>query len=358
MSKKILITAPSLDVKDNVSGISSLVRDIIQLSHNQFTHFRMGSKDGLKKDISWAIKQVLIYVEVLRTSVGKSFDIAHVNMGLEKFSIVRDSLAMMFWKRICRKKIILHVHGGYYLMQEPGQRWLKYLLDQSFRTADKIIVLSELEKSILLKRYPSLQFDVFPNAVNIEKALLWKRSYNRDHLRFVFLGRINKSKGIETITEALRSMQSYFTRFTLDIYGAGPDEEFWLESLRSIEGLDFKFHGVTGGSAKWEILNKADVFLLPSLHSEGMPIAMLEAMAAGCVVMVSDVASVRTVIQDSTNGILLPVNQPKQLAIQMIKTIEGQYDLEKIGSNAKEYIADYYSFESYVSKLDALYASL
>lgn len=358
MSKKILITAPSLDVKENVSGISSLVRDIIQLSHNQFMHFKMGSKDGLKKDFSWVLKQCIIYFNVMGTSVGKKFEIAHVNMGLEKFSIVRDSIAMLFWKRICRKKIILHVHGGYYLMQAPTQKWLKYLLDQSFHLADKIIVLSELEESILSKRYPGLHFDVFPNAVNIESSVLSKRAYNSSKLRLVFLGRINKSKGTDTITDAMKRLSGYFDRFTLDIYGAGPDKEKWLEELSEIPGLNYKYHGVTGGEAKWNILNNSDVFLLPSLHSEGMPIAMLEAMAAGCVVMVSDVASVRTVIKDQHNGLLLPVNQPQQLAFQIIKTIDGVYDMESIGSNAKQYISKHYSFESYVTKLDALYASL
>lgn len=356
--KRILITAPSLDVNENVSGISSLVTDIMRSSRNSLAHFKMGSRDGLRKDISWAIKQLGIYVKLVATSFTRRFEIVHLNMGLEKFSIIRDSIAFFCWKNIFRKKIILHVHGGYFLMHEPASGIIRYLLIKVFKHADRIIVLSEIEKDILSARYGELNFAVFPNAVNMTAIARNPRIYNNEKLRLVFLGRINKSKGIYTITESLPWLTNYFDQFELVIYGAGPELNNWMESLHQFPGLQFAYKGVTGGKEKWEVLRRADVFLLPSLHSEGMPVAMLEAMAAGCVVMVSDVASVRTVINNNHNGILLPVNQPKELAQRIIDAIEGKYNLKQMGEQAQEYVNAHLSFSGYVKKLDNLYASM
>lgn len=356
-NKRILITAPSLDVNENVSGISSLVADIMRSSQNSLAHFKMGSRDGLKKNLLWAFKQLAIYINLFFTSFTRRFEIVHLNMGLEKFSIIRDSLAFFFWKKLFRKKIILHVHGGYYLMHLPDNKLIAYLLNKVFHHADRIIVLSQIEKDILSARYGDLAFEVFPNAVNTASVMPHQRTYNKEILQFVFLGRINKSKGIFTISESLSMLENYFHRFTLDIYGAGPDLEEWLQALNKFPNLQYTYKGVTGGAEKWKILGDADVFLLPSLHSEGMPVAMLEAMAAGCVVMVSDVASVRAVINNN-NGILLPVNDPAALAEKIIGLLDGKYAMEKMGAEAQQYIQNNLSFNGYVKKLDHLYASL
>src|SRR5690349_14984029 len=118
--KRILITSPSLNTKENVSGISTLVADIIQFSNFNFVHFQLGSKDGLKKNLVWALRQVNIYIQIFFTSIFKKFEIVHLNIGLEKFSIIRDSLILYIVKLIFRKKVIFHVHGGYYLMNKPN----------------------------------------------------------------------------------------------------------------------------------------------------------------------------------------------------------------------------------------------
>ena len=250
------------------------------------------------------------------------------------------------------------MHGGYYLMHEPDGGVIRYLLKKVFKHADRVIVLSEIEKDILSARYGDLNFEIFPNAVNMASVTRKPRTNTKGKLRLVFLGRINTSKGIYTITECLPWLKNYFDHFEFEIYGAGPELDSWIKSLNQFPELQFAYKGVTGGKEKWEVLSEADVFLLPSLHSEGMPVAMLEAMAAGCVVMVSDVASVRTVIKNNYNGILLPVHQPKELAQRIIDVIEGKYDLKQMGEQAQKYVNANLSFSGYVKRLDTLYASL
>lgn len=357
-SKRILITSPSLNVKENVSGISSLVADIINYSKLDFFHFQLGSKDGIKKNLIWAVSHINIYLKIIFISLFKRYEFVHLNIGLERPSIIRDSLIFLIVKKLFRKKVILHVHGGYYLMHESKSKLLNFFLKNNFKYAETIIVLSNLEKEILSKRYGNLSFNVFPNAVDTASVNGLSKQPSDSNIRFVFMARIIKTKGIYTISESLQYLTQYFNRFTLNIYGAGPDLEDWLKTLKQYPALKFSYNGVVGGKDKWNALYISDVLLLPSLSGEGMPISMIEAMAVGCVVIVTDIASIKSVITDNLNGILLAESCPKLLAAKIRDIIEGRTDLQAIGQNAKNYVEANLSLSSYINRLEQLYSTL
>jgi glycosyltransferase involved in cell wall biosynthesis len=261
-------------------------------------------------------------------------------------------------KKLFRKKVILHIHGGYYLMHKCSNKVINFLLKKDFKYAEAIIVLSDLEKEILSKAYGNLSFHVFPNAVDIIMVNGLRERPLHPHIRFVFMARIIEKKGIYTISESLQYLTRYFNRFSLDIYGAGPDLMEWMARLKKYPALKYYFKGVVGGQDKWNALKCSDVLLLPSLDGEGMPIVMIEAMAVGCVVIVTDIASVKSVITDNVNGILLPESDPKQLAQRIQDIIEGSLDLNTIGQNAKEYVNSNLSLSGYITRLEQLYATL
>lgn len=357
-SKTVLITGPSLKVNQNVSGISTLVTDIIQSSSYNVCHFKLGSRDGIRKGFSWAMSQITIFFRLIYTSASTQFRIVHLNTGLEKFSILRDAIVLLILKGVFRKKVILHVHGGYYLMHKPDQKWLAYALNKLFQKADSIIVLSELEKDILKNRFGNLDFMVLPNAVDTSLLPKGTLKVTNETVKFIFMGRVNKTKGIYTISKALQKMERYYGRFSLEIYGAGPELENWMNELAALPNLNYTYHGVAGGDEKWKALSMSDVFLLPALHSEGMPIAMIEAMAAGCAVVVTDVASIKTIITDNKNGILLNDSNPHLLAVALTDLLDGKTDYTKIGAEAEKFVRSNHSLTGYISRLDELYATL
>ncbi|MCW3110917.1 MAG: glycosyltransferase family 1 protein [Segetibacter sp.] len=357
-STKILITSPSLDVNDNVSGISSLVSDIINHSRFDFIHFKVGSKDGLKKRLGWALKQVGVFINLISVSITKKFEVVHLNVGLETYGIIRDGLFFFILKNVFHKKVILHAHGGYFLMNAPKNAVISFLLRKMFEQADKVIVLSNLEQNIVSERYGRLPFVVLPNAVDTSYINSLSKDDKREVLKFVFMGRISTTKGIYAISESLKYLGDYFDRFSLHIYGAGLELENWLNELNKYKGFQFHYHGVIGGFDKWRELNNSDIFLLPAIHSEGMPVAMLEAMAAGCVVLVNDVASIKTVVENGVNGILLSESTPEALSDQIKKVIDGEFNLEAIGHKAKEFILNNHCLAKYVKRLDGLYSTM
>ncbi len=114
---KILITAPSLQINENVSGISSVVRQIIKHSRFDFYHFQAGRKDGEKADSSWIFKQFSSIPQFYRKISGEKIDIVHINTALNPLSILRDA-AFVKMARLAKRPILLHLHGGKFLAQE------------------------------------------------------------------------------------------------------------------------------------------------------------------------------------------------------------------------------------------------
>jgi len=358
MKSRILISSPSLNTHDNVSGIASLVAEIINSDPNRYIHLKLGSKDNEKRNLKWAFNLFSGYIKAVTFPFHKNFQIVHLNIGLERKSILRDALIHMILKNVFQKKMVFHVHGGYYLMNEAPGGVLRYCLRYLFNNSDKVIVLSTFEKELLTKRFGDCDFQVLRNAVNTTLAGGMKRKSQENRLRLIFLGRINSSKGIFIICDSFKYLKKYFNRLQFDIYGTGPDLEKVLNELSLYPGLNYAYKGVTSGREKWEALYNSDVFLLPSTHSEGMPISILEAMASGNTVIVTDDASVLSVVKNNQNGIVVKKNDPEELAKKIEDILLGKIDCELIGQNSCTYIKENVSMDQYITSLNLIYDQL
>ncbi len=106
---KVLITAPSLDEKINVSGISTLVRQIVESGAADFRHFQAGRQDGEKSGIRWLVQQMLLIPRFRRTMRREKVDIVHINTALVPLSIVRDA-ALVFAARIAQNVLFCCIY--------------------------------------------------------------------------------------------------------------------------------------------------------------------------------------------------------------------------------------------------------
>src|SRR5215212_1397651 len=106
---KVLITSPSLDETENVSGISTMISNIIEHSGCEFVHFKAGRKDGEKFNFGWVASQLRLPFAFRGAIAASDPQIVHINTAFEPRAIVRDfALAKFAGKR----PIVLHVHGG------------------------------------------------------------------------------------------------------------------------------------------------------------------------------------------------------------------------------------------------------
>lgn len=348
---KILITAPSLDERKNVSGISTLVREIIKADKNNFTHFVAGRQDGEKKNVGWLAKQISLPAKFRQAIRREKPDVIHINTALVPLSIMRDA-SLIFAAKRAKIPILLHLHGGRFLVEDFSNKVLERIAVKMLTAADRIVVLSDIEKENLTRRFRDLKIEILPNAVSVKELNTEKNGAKKT---IIFLGRFHESKGLHEIIEACKILQKENFDFDFRCFGAGAEKDFFLGEMEKTLGEKFFYGGVISGDEKWRELFQADIFLLPSRYGEGLPIAMLEAMAARCVTIVADVASVRAVVKNGENGFLVEPYNANQTADVLKNLLSDKFDWKTLRENARRTIEKKYSMENYVQKLDGIY---
>jgi glycosyltransferase involved in cell wall biosynthesis len=351
---KILITAPSLDEERNVSGISTIVRQIMRHGRSEYVHFTAGREDGERSGPKWVIKQAILPVRFALKAATFRPDVVHINTALTDKSIIRDA-ALATAAKLAGRRVVVAVHGGKYLIEDFENKQLENVAGNMLVKAHSVIVYSDFEKGHIARRWPRLQIETLANAIPLENVELKQR--NNTVPLVVFFGRMHESKGLNEVIDACRSLVANGFKFEVKAYGEGPIREFFVNEMETALGDRFNYGGVISGDEKWRVLGEADVFVLPSRYGEGLPMAMLEAMATGCIVIVGDVASVSTVISDGTNGYLVKPYDAPGLASKMKVVLDDKLEWATIRENAVATVRNKFEITAYIEKLEKIYES-
>ncbi|HMS42154.1 MAG TPA: glycosyltransferase family 4 protein [Pyrinomonadaceae bacterium] len=350
---KILITAPSLDENENVSGISTVVRQIIERGNFDYTHFSAGRRDGEQQSATWIFRQIGLPFRFRKEINHEKFDIAHINTAFNPLSIVRDFMLVKAAK-IAKCRVLLHVHGGKFLAREFENNFVKKIAEKMLRSSDIIVVLSKLEKQILENLWNGLNIKVLENAIAVEDFLPALKKKNS----LIFLGRLNESKGLNEIIEVVSILKTDNYDFTFRAFGAGEMQDYFVDTMKKVLGEKFYFGGIISGEIKQKELAESDIFLLPSRYGEGLPMAMLEAMAAANIVVVSEMASIGAVVKDNFNGFLIKPKNTTQLINKLEYILSGKNNLEKIRQNARKMVEEKFNLKDYIKKLENIYTEI
>lgn len=349
---KVLITAPSLNEEENVSGISTLVRNLIEKRAADYVHFEAGRKDGESADAGWIARQFALPFKFLAKLRAEKPDLVHLNTAFIPLAIVRDA-ALAGAARIANVPVLLHIHGGPFVMDEIKNPAVEAAAKGLMKMSVAAVVFSKRESDSLAKRFPGTKIHILPNAVPLDGVINNERG--KGEKTFIFFGRLNESKGVRHIVDACRELTDQGFKFKYVCYGAGPEEDFFRSKMTKILGDRFSYRGVAKGAAKWKALSEADIFFLPS-RDEGLPLALLEAMAAGCVPVMSASGAVADVIDDGRNGFLVDAADTAQTVVRLklllSESVVGWNELRK---NARETVREKFDFAVYIVKLNKIY---
>jgi glycosyltransferase involved in cell wall biosynthesis len=352
---RVLITSPSLNQAQNVSGMAAITSFITR--HNvscSYEHFTLGKADRASRNAVWLCGIIVSYFKWIYVISTRARSTIHFNLALDRNGLIRDTPLIVIARLLCRR-IILHVHGGEFLTGCAISRWFRFVARVALAKGP-IIVLSEAERAALHEVVSSATIFVLPNCIDVDEARGFERTFmgNAD-LTMLFLGRITTDKGIGTIYDALAILRSTRTRFRFVMAGTGPAEEVYVQKFRDLLGSDFEFVGVVAGSEKTTLLKRCDVFLLPSLF-EGMPIALLESMAFGQVPIVTGVGSIPSVVRDGHNGIVVKRQSPEEVVGAIDRLVANREYLIALGQNARHTVLETCSPDHYVRQLNTIYA--
>lgn len=195
--------------------------------------------------------------------------------------------------------------------------------------------------------------DIVPNPVDRSRFRTRTATTNHAPSRIMMLGTLYGLKRVHVGIIAFECLHEYPT-VILTIVGDGPDRNsLELRAASSPEGRRIEFLGVRTDTPR--LFNATDVFWLLS-EREGMPMVALEAMACGVPVVATDVLGTNELIEDGTNGLLVPVDNARAVA-EATRRLWGDPALRRRLIEGGAHTASRYDIAAVLPALEAYYES-
>ncbi|MBX0313322.1 glycosyltransferase family 4 protein [Planococcus glaciei] len=231
--------------------------------------------------------------------------IVHLHMS-DKGSFIRKYIIFKVSK-LLNKRVIVHMHGGNFDNFYLGlPKLLKVCANELLEKADKVITLGGNWEKILRSIEPKANIKVLKNSVPIPEFV---ERNQQEEFNILFLAVINKEKGILDLIQASIPVIEKAVRqrknVVFEIAGDGPA---LMQAKRMVAdaGISsfYRFHGWVGFKEKKMLLERCDLFVLPS-YFEALPMSVLEAISYGIPVVSTNVGSVDEAVRDGINGSLI-----------------------------------------------------
>ena len=217
-----------------------------------------------------------------------------------------------------------------------------------------VAVSAEIEAA-LKTRLPHRQADIvlLPYAVSTPTTLSRSYSAAGRPLQLVYAGRLAiKQKRVLDLIKLAEVLLNEAVHFRLLIFGSGVDEVLLRDYLQTCSPLVqqcVQLMGHVGPEKMSAIWQMSDICLLVSDY-EGTSISMLEAMAQGCVPVVTQVSGTTSVIASGQNGYLLPIGEVTQMARVIKQLDKDRTQLARVGHQAHLMSRMRISYESYLTQ--------
>ena len=356
--RKIVVFAPSLQA---LSGVSTHARILLSSELRRefdLLHFQVGSEgrseNALQKLARLALSPLQLALLLLRTGA----DTVHLNASLDAKGYWRD---LAYWgvARLLRRRVINQVHGGA-LPQEffRGRALRTWLLRRFLVQSDAVTVLSSAELRAYRAFDARIKVRLVPNAIDPAGLLEEPRAPGGGGpLRLAYLGRLARAKGLLELVAALALLAGAGRRFTLAVAGSGPLEAELAAAVREARLEErVRFLGSLAGADKARLWLESDVFPLPS-HFEGLPYALLEAMAGGCVPVTTRLAAIPDVVREGEHGLFVPPRDPRALARALARLDDDRAALERMSAACRRRVREHYTVERLARDLRELYGA-
>ncbi|MFQ5462566.1 MAG: glycosyltransferase family 4 protein [Phycisphaerae bacterium] len=318
VSAPVLLLGPP---RDTVGGMSSVMQQMASLDMGGRYRFQPFHATAAPPEHEGVVSKIIRHVRhlgALRAAIRDcGAAIAHIHT-CSGVSFAR-SAADLIVARHARCKTVLHIHGAkfdqFFDSLGPGRRTT---VAGVMRLPDCVIALSDAWQKKLQAMAPGARIVVMENATAIPHGAGDVRSDGP--CRFLLLGRMDVWKGIDDLLDAAAILKNHHVPFQLTL--AGPSgtagDAHTIGGKIAARGLRPVVHyaGPVFGAEKDRLLREADVYVQPS-HNEGMPIALLEALAHGLAVVATRVGAVPEVIEHGREGLLVDATCVTPLASAM-----------------------------------------
>lgn len=216
----------------------------------------------------------------------------------------RYQIELSFYLKIKKIPYLLVFHGGA-SADNAQKNWLKkkvanlLMFNRFVRWAERVVYLTEKEHESSIFNRINSNYAIIPNGVNIPEKVTLSETHNV--IRIVFLSRLDwHGKGLDVLYDAMKTLyeNEFVNKVQFVFYGLKEDEE--CEKLFCF-GTFSIYGGCVTGEDKDRAYRNADLFILPS-RSEGMPVAVLEALSYGVPCIITPETNMAELIKQHNCG--------------------------------------------------------
>jgi glycosyltransferase involved in cell wall biosynthesis len=344
------------DRDDRYSMSIYRIKPKLSLAHGHFP--------SILQQGAYIVNALIKGAQVIRKS---EIDVIHANTLCP--AIAGTILAVIF-----HKPVVITVHHVYTLKSKQYRTIkecstarsiiLSWISDLPKLICEKIIVslpvdvihaVSESTKSDLIRFGARSKIAVISNGIDITR-------YQTDHADslessdiVLFIGRLVEYKNLNVVVSAFRIIAKEHPKAKLVIVGDGPARDKLGSMVLSL-GISGKveFTGYISDEKKLELLHSCSVLVFPSLI-EGFGLAILEGLAAGKPVLVSNVAPSNEIIRNGIEGFVLPPLEANEWASKILSLIQDIVSQREIGTNGKKTAATDFDISKIAERFDLLY---
>jgi len=356
----VLLLGPHRAAVSGVSTHLNLLMDSALGDDFELVHFQVGSEGRDEGPVARLARLALSPFALFATILFRQVAVVHLNTSLNTRAYWRD-VAYLLVAKLLRARVLYQVHGGK-LPHEffAGKALLTRFLRWTLRLPDLIVLLAQVELDAYRIFVPEQNLVRLPNGIDTRPFARVPTVCSRSDypLRIVYIGRLDREKGLYETLQGLRLACELGVDARLLVAGRGP-EEGRLRRYAQALGIAARaaFIGPVFGDEKVKVLGTADLMILPS-YSEGLPYALLEAMAAGIPVIATPVGAIPDVVTPGTHGLLVPPRDGRAIAQALLKISGDREQLSWMSRACRRRIQAAYSIERLAAELSMHYGAL
>ena len=358
-TENVMLVGPNPSLAHRKGGVAAHMKSLAACRIRE--RFRISE---FFTDASWVyrlplpllVKNVVsvVSLSIAIIATRKSFVAAHVNSSLYASALVRD-VPVVLALRARRIPILIQYHGGRLsnVLMNPLARiiWKSCIRDSvALACCFPGEQLEEFDNAGMNGRHAAvLNFTDVPSSVSIDTGSM---------VRFLFLGRVVKEKGVHEMLEAFTTIHQSYGDSELHIVGDGPELKVMSDIVNANPALRtaVKFHGQLVGRKKEELLRRCNVLVLAS-YKEGMPLSALEAAAFGLAIIITPKPGFDHLLMPPDVAHIVP-KDAHSLAKAMADVCASTPARVRMGSRARNVVRARCSLDSGSEQFERLYRSI
>jgi phosphatidylinositol alpha-mannosyltransferase len=274
-------------------------------------------------------------VQIRKTLSKENFDILHLHEPFAPLLCV-SALAQSNCTNVGTFHACHNKSRSYYLSKPVIKKWMKKLHGK--------ITVSKAALNYVNKYFPSEEYRIIPNGIDIERFSPDGpiKNFANGKLNILFVGRLEKRKGIGHLISACAILKKKLPNFRLIVVGPGTRlRPGYQEQAKELNLDDVVFTDFVPDFELPEYYRTADICCAPATGGESFGIVLLEAMACGKPVIASNIEGYATVLNHNEEGLLVPPGNEEALAEAILSLSENRSLREQMGAKGKVKAKEY-----------------